>query len=73
MKFVPNWKCVARRAVSFWLSLLASALGAVEFALPFMAPTVPSRRFAAAACLVAFAAAVSRLVYQKRLHDSNDA
>lgn len=71
-KLLPNWKCVARRSFSFWLSLLASVLGAIEFALPFMAPTVPSRGFAAAACMVALSAAVSRLFLQRKLHEDDD-
>lgn len=68
-ELIPNWKRVARLSLSFWLSILASVLGAVEFALPFMAPTIPSRRFAAAACLVALGAAVSRLFLQRKLHE----
>lgn len=68
-KLVPNWKRVARLSWSFWLSIAASMLSAIEFALPFVAPAVPSRRFAAAAAGVAFAAAISRLVLQTRIHE----
>lgn len=68
-KLIPNWRRVAKWSLSFWLSILASVLGAIEFALPFMAPTMPSRRFAAAACVVALGSALSRLILQRKLHE----
>ncbi len=71
MKLVPNWKRVARRSMSFWLSILASVLSAIQFALPFMAPENPSFKFAAAACLVALGAAIFRLILQPKLHEDD--
>ncbi len=69
-KLVHNWRRVARCSWSFWLSILASVLGAIEFALPFVAPVKPDGCFAAAACAVALLAAAARLILQRSLHEN---
>lgn len=69
MRLIDDWRRTVKRAWSVRLALLSGALSAIEFALPFMAPTVPSRRFAAAAAAVALAAAIARVVAQPKLHD----
>lgn len=66
---IPDWKRIARKAWSVRLAVLSGLLSAIEFALPYIAPQQPSRRFAAAAAVVALAAAIARLVAQPRLHD----
>lgn len=71
-KLIPNWKRVAKWSLSFWLSILASVLSALQFALPFVAPQKPSLAFAGSACVVALSAAAVRLIYQRRLHDDVD-
>lgn len=70
-RLVPNWKRVACRSMSFRLSILASVLGAMQFAIPFVAPEKPSIAFAAAACVVALGAAITRLILQPRLHEED--
>jgi hypothetical protein len=68
---VDDWKHVARRAWSVRLAVLSGLLSAGEFALPYLAPQAPSRRFAAVAAALALAAAVARVVAQPRMrHDS---
>ena len=70
MKLLSDWAWVARKAWSVRLALLSGLLSAIEFSLPFIAPSVPSRRFAAAAAAVALAAAAARVVAQPRLHEA---
>ena len=64
-----NWREVLRYAWSIKLTLLASALGAIEFILPlfFDDPPIARGRFAACAALVSLAAAIARLLAQTEL------
>lgn len=64
MKFIDDWKKKAHRLWSVRLALLSAALSAAEFALPYFAPEVPSRRFAFLAFVVGVGAAVSRIIAQ---------
>lgn len=67
-KPIPNCRRVWHRLWSVRLSILSSLLSAMEFAIPYIAPSVPSGRFAAAAFVVALAATAARLVVQEKLH-----
>lgn len=71
MRLVDGWGKIARRAWSVRLAILSGALSAIEFALPYFAPEQPSRRFAAAAALVALAAAIARIVSQPRMSNGD--
>ena len=71
VKMLPDWSKLLRRAWSVRLALLSAALSAVEVALPIMAPSMPSGRFAIASAVVAFAAAVARLVAQPKMRDDD--
>lgn len=66
MKLLDNWPRLIKRAWSVRLAILSASLSAVEFALPFVAPTQPSGWFAGAAVLVSLAAAAARIVAQPR-------
>ena len=66
MQLIDDWKWRAPRLTSVQLSLLASVLGALEFALPFIAPVQPNGWFALAAVVVSLAAAVARLIAQPK-------
>lgn len=66
MRLLDNWRALLTKAWSVRLAALAAVLSAVEFALPFVAPSRSSGWFALAALLVSLAAAVARLVAQPR-------
>jgi len=68
VKLIPGAGALWRKLWSVRLALLSALLSAVELALPYVAPSVPSRMFAAAALLVALAAGVARLVSQPALN-----
>lgn len=66
-KLLPNWRRVARYSWSFYLSLLASVLGAAELAMALLRPERPSLWFVFAAVLVSLFAAIFRLFSQRNL------
>lgn len=69
MTRVHNWREVLRYAWSIKLTLLASALGAIEFVLPMFFDSPPFARgaFAALAAAVSLGAAVARVFAQPEL------
>lgn len=69
MTRVHNWREVLRYAWSVRLTLIASALGAIEFVLPmfFDSPPIAPGRFAAFAAAVSFLAGVARIFAQPEL------
>ncbi|MGY6251696.1 DUF7940 domain-containing protein [Bosea thiooxidans] len=66
---VHNWREVLRYAWSIKLTLIASALGAIEFVLPIFFDSPPFERglFAALAAFVSLGAAVARVFAQPEL------
>lgn len=69
MTLVEDWQNILRKAWSVRLILLSAVLSAIEFALPFVAPSQPSGRFAAGAAVISLAAAVARFVSQPKMHE----
>lgn len=71
MKLVDDWKRIARKAWSFRLALLTSALSAAEFIVPLLpdsaAEFIGRGKFAACAFLVSLGAGIARLVYQPKM------
>lgn len=68
MRLIDDAGKTWHRLWSVRLSLAAGLLGAVDAALPFVAPEHASWRFAALTAGVSLAAAVARLVQQPRAH-----
>lgn len=66
MRLIDDAGRLWHRLWSVRLSLLAAGLGAVDAAMPFLAPEHASRRFAAATAVVALAAGIARLVSQPK-------
>ncbi len=69
MKLVKEWKLVVTRFYSFRLAIIAGIFGGFEVVLQIFQDgqtIVPKGVFAGIAALVSFAAAVSRLIAQKR-------
>lgn len=74
MKLIDDARRVWPRLWSVRLSLLAAGLGAVDAALPLIAPQGGSVRFALITAAVSLGAAVARLVSQPKLKkDADDA
>lgn len=66
---IEDAKRVLLRAWSVRLAVLSSVLSAAEVAVPYLAPSTPSKLFAVLAGMVALGAAVARIVAQpKGLH-----
>lgn len=74
MKLASNWRAVVRHAWSLRLTLVASALGAIEFVLPVFMDDPPIERgiFAALAAAVSMAAAVARIIAQVPISGEQD-
>lgn len=64
---IDEWRTVLRKAWSVRLMLLAALLGALDTAMPFIAPEHASLRFAGLASAVSLAAAVARIVAQPKM------
>lgn len=70
MRYVSNWRRIARKAWSFKLILLAATLSAVEALLPvlerYIEPLhlIPPTTFATLSFLTSSAAALARLLVQ---------
>lgn len=66
MHLIWNWRQVLKRAWSIRLTLIAAALGGLEFGFQvFMDnPPIPRGTFAALGALVSAAAAIARVVSQ---------
>lgn len=73
MKLIDDAGRVWHKLWSVRLSLLAALLGAVDVALPFVAPSHRSVPFALLAAAVSLAAVLARLVTQPKLHKDDDA
>jgi len=69
LSLIPDAAQLWPRLWSVRLAGLSALLSAAEFALPFFAPAVPSRLFAALAFVVAIAAAGARVVAQPAIHE----
>lgn len=66
MLLIDEWRTLAPKLWSIRLSVVAAVLGAAEVAVPYLAPAVPSGRFATLAALVSLGAALSRIVAQPK-------
>lgn len=71
-RLIDDARHVWHRFWSVRLSLIAAALGAVDAALPLIAPEGRGLRFALVTAGVSLAAAVARLVSQPKLHKEQD-
>jgi hypothetical protein len=69
---INDAKRVWHRLWSVRLALLAALLGAVDVAMPFVAPERASLPFAALSVVVSLAAALSRLIVQRKLHATGE-
>lgn len=69
MKFelIEDWDIVAKKAWSSRLIIVAGILSALEFIIPFIAPTAPSGLFAAGAFFVSIGAFIARFVAQPKM------
>lgn len=72
MKLIDDARRVWPRLWSVRLSLLAAALGAIDAALPLIAPQGGGVRFALITAGVSLSAALARLVSQPKLHKEQD-
>lgn len=68
MKLIDNWKAVATQAWSMRFMYAATALGALELALPALDGLLPPRTFAIATVAVTALALIARLVSQPTIH-----
>lgn len=66
---IPDARHIWHRLWSVRLAILSAILSAIEIALPFVAPTMPSGRFAIAAFIVSVAAGIARIVAQPKVFD----
>lgn len=75
MKFIDDWKRVARKAWSIRLMLLAGILSAGEVAVPMLDGVVdmPRGAFAAVSGLLTMAALIARLTAQRSMNNADAA
>ena len=68
LRLIDDAATIARRAWSMRLIYLSVVLGAIEVAMPFLAPEQPSRIFGLLSVLVGIGAGIARVVSQPALH-----
>lgn len=69
MTLIDDWRKVLRKAWSMKLAVLAAMFSAAEVVLPFAGDVVPPRAMAALALVTALGAALTRILYQPKLHE----
>ena len=69
MPLISNWKKVAKKSWSVQLLYVASALTAIEAALPYFSEDIPRRPFGLLTFVVVGGALLARFLYQESLHD----
>lgn len=69
MVMIHGWKKILRRAWSIRLMILAGALSAIEFLLPYFADGIPRGWFSLISAIVVIGAFVARLVAQRNMED----
>ena len=69
MTLSPEWKRIVKKAWSFKLVILGSALSAIEVLLPYWDQSFPRGIFAMLTVLVTVAAGVMRIVAQRGYDD----
>ena len=68
MKLIDDAGKIARHAWSMRMIYASVILGAIDVAMPFLAPEQPSRVFGVLSVAVGIAAGVARVVSQPGLH-----